>query len=159
MRTSIIKKNLKKCIQIKVDIVDSDLNENSERKLLNFGHTVGHGIEGYFLDTEAPISHGHAVALGMCAEAYISMIREDLTKEEYKGIENVLTRVYPFIKLNDSDTNAIIQLIHNDKKNESGKIYSVLLQGIGSSSYHNELTEKELGEALLHISMLSDIYN
>ena len=150
---------IEKCIQIKVNIVDGDLNENGERKLLNFGHTVGHGIEGYFLDSAAPISHGHAVALGMCAEAYISMIREDLSKDEYKEIENVLTRVYPFVKLNDIDTNGIIELIHNDKKNEAGKIYTVLLQGIGSSTYHNELTEKELGEALLHISMLSDIYN
>ena len=150
---------IEKCIQIKVNIVDGDLNENGERKLLNFGHTVGHGLEGYFLDSAAPISHGHAVALGMCAEAYISMIREDLSKDEYKEIENVLTRVYPFIKLNDIDTNGIIELIHNDKKNEAGKIYSVLLQGIGSSKYHNEVTEKELGEALLHISMLSDIFN
>ena len=112
--------------------------------MLNFGHTVGHGIEGYFLDSVAPISHGHAVALGMCAEAYISMIRENLSKDEYKEIENVLTRVYPFIKLNDIDTNGIIELIYNDKKNEAGKIYTVLLQGIGSSTYHNEVTEKSL---------------
>lgn len=150
---------IEKCIQIKVNIVDGDLNENGERKLLNFGHTVGHGIEGYFMDSAAPISHGHAVALGMCAEAYISMIRKGISKDEYKVIQNVLTRVYPFIKLNDRDTNGIIELIHNDKKNESGKIFTVLLHGIGSSTYHNEVTEKELGEALLHISMLSDIYN
>ena len=81
------------------------------------------------------------------------------TPKKTLKIENVLTRVYPFIKLNDIDTNGIIELIHNDKKNEAGKIYTVLLQGIGSSRYHNEVTEKELGEALLHISMLSDIYN
>ena len=49
--------------------------------------------------------------------------------------------------------------MYNDKKNESGKIYSVLLNGIGSSTFHNELLESEIGKALLHISMLSDIYN
>jgi 3-dehydroquinate synthetase len=49
--------------------------------------------------------------------------------------------------------------MYNDKKNESGKIYSVLLKEIGVSTFHNELSEKEIGKALLHISMLSDIYN
>ena len=150
---------IEKCIQIKVDIVDGDLHENGERKLLNFGHTVGHAIEGYFLDSAAPVSHGHAVALGMCAEAYLSMNKGMLAKDDYKIIEKVLTRVYPFIKFADADTKAIIDLMHNDKKNEAGIIYGVLLQGIGLSSYHNKLSEKELGEALLHISMLSDIYN
>jgi 3-dehydroquinate synthase len=147
-----------KCIQIKVDIVDGDLYEKASRKLLNFGHTVGHAIEGYFLES-VPISHGHAVALGMCAEAYLSMDRGDLSKEEYKQIEGVLTRVYPFIKFSDEDTKSIIELMYNDKKNESGKIYSVLLKEIGVSTFHNELSEKEIGKALLHISMLSDIYN
>jgi 3-dehydroquinate synthase len=147
-----------KCIQIKVDIVDGDLYEKAERKLLNFGHTVGHAIEGFFLES-VPISHGHAVALGMCAEAYLSMDKGKLSKEEYKQIEQVLTRVYPFIKFTDEDTKAIIKLMYNDKKNESGKIYSVLLNGIGSSTFHNELLESEIGKALLHISMLSDIYN
>ena len=147
-----------KCIQIKVDIVDGDLYEKAERKLLNFGHTVGHAIEGYFLES-VPISHGHAVALGMCAEAYLSMDKVGLSKKEYKQIEEVLTRVYPFIKFTDEDIKAIIKLMYNDKKNESGKIYSVLLHGIGSSTFHNELLESEIGKALLHISMLSDIYN
>ena len=147
-----------KCLKIKVDIVDNDLYEKGERKLLNFGHTVGHAIEGYFLNS-VPISHGHAVALGLCAESFLSMGRGLLSKEEYKEIESVLTRVYPFIKFSDADTNAIIQLMYNDKKNQSGKIYSVLIDSIGCSSYHNELNEKEIGAALLHISMLSDILN
>jgi len=95
----------------------------------------------------------------MCAEAYLSMNMGILAKDDYKIIEKVLTRVYPFIKLADADTKAIIELMHNDKKNEAGKIYCVLLQGIGLSSYHNELSENQIGEALLHISMLSDIYN
>ena len=113
----------------------------------------------HYLAKSFDIAIFRSMEINLNTNYVISMIREDLSKDEYKEIENVLTRVYPFIKLNDIDTNGIIELIHNDKKNEAGKIYTVLLQGIGSSTYHNEVSEKELGEALLHISMLSDIYN
>ena len=147
-----------KCIQIKVAIVDSDMNEKGLRKILNYGHTFGHAIEGYFLRT-TPVQHGHAVGIGICAEAFVSMNRGLISKEEYKEIENVMSRVFPFIKFSDDDTKAIIQLMYNDKKNESGKIFSVLLDGIGKASYHNEISEKEIGDALLHISMLSDTLN
>jgi len=149
---------INRCIQIKVSIVDEDSNEAGLRKILNFGHTFGHAIEGYFMRT-TPVHHGHAVGIGICAEAFVSMNRELITKEEYKEIESVMRRVYPFIKFSDDDTKAIIQLMYNDKKNESGKIFSVLLDGIGKASYHNELSENEIGEALLHISMLSDALN
>jgi 3-dehydroquinate synthase len=149
---------IENCIQLKVDIVDGDLYELGERKILNFGHTFGHAIEGHFLET-SPLSHGHAVAIGICAESFVSMNRGLLTKEHYKEIESVLTRVYPFITFTDADVKSIIELMYNDKKNESGKIFSVLLHGIGECSYHNELLEKEIGEALFHVSMLSDALN
>ena len=149
---------IEKCIQLKVDIVDGDLHELGERKILNFGHTFGHAIEGYFLET-SPLSHGHAVAIGICAESFVSMNRGLLTKEHYKEIESVLTRIYPFISFTDTDVKSIIELMYNDKKNESGKIFSVLLHEIGECSYHNELSEEEIGEALFHVSMLSDTLN
>ena len=50
-------------VRIKSEIVEKDPTEKGPRKLLNFGHTIGHGIEGYFLENEAPIAHGHAGAL------------------------------------------------------------------------------------------------
>lgn len=149
---------IEKCIQIKVDIVDEDMNEKGPRKILNYGHTFGHAIEGYFMRA-TPVDHGHAIGMGICAEAFVSMNRDLISKEEYKEIENVMSRVFPFIKFSDDDTKAIIQLMYNDKKNESGKIFSVLLDGIGKATYHNEISEKEIGEALLHISMLSEILN
>ena len=149
---------IEKCIQLKMDIVDRDLNELGERKILNFGHTFGHAIEGHFLET-SPLSHGHAVALGICAESFVSMNRGLLSKASYKEIESVLTRVYPFITFTDADVKSIIQLMYNDKKNEGGKIFSVLLHKIGECSYHNEISENEIGEALFHVSMLSDTLN
>ena len=53
----------------------------------------------------------------------------------------------------------IISLMYNDKKNEGGKIFSVLLESIGKGNYHNELSEKDIREALLHISLLAESLN
>ena len=149
---------IEKCVQIKVDISDGDLFEKGERKLLNFGHTFGHAIEGFKLQTE-PISHGHAVGIGMCAECYVSMTRGLLSKADFHKIQALLIKTYPFLTFTEECIQEIISLMYNDKKNEGGKIFCVLLQAIGKGSYHNELSEKEIREALLHISLLSESLN
>ena len=146
--------NIEKCIQIKVEISEKDLQDVGERMLLNFGHTFGHAIEGYLLET-SPISHGHAVGIGMCAESYISMQRGLLLKEDFDDIQEILIRTYPFIEFEESAIDGILELMYNDKKNEDGKILSVLLTSIGSASFRNEIIEDEVRLALKHLSMLS----
>jgi 3-dehydroquinate synthase len=146
--------NIEKCIQIKVEISEKDLQDVGERMLLNFGHTFGHAIEGYLLES-SPISHGHAVGIGMCAESYISMQRGMLLKEDFDDIQVMLLRTYPFIEFDESEIDGILELMYNDKKNEDGKILSVLLTSIGSASFHNEIMEDEIRLALRYVSMLS----
>jgi len=65
-------KLIEAAIQIKSDIVDRDYKEQGERKKLNFGHTVGHSIEGYLLEKEVEITHGECVAWGILVESYLS---------------------------------------------------------------------------------------
>jgi len=149
---------IEKCVQIKVDISDRDLFEKGERKLLNFGHTFGHAIEGYRLQTD-PISHGHAVGIGMCAESYVSMKRGLLSQDEFHRLQALLVKTYPFLTFSADCIQEIISLMYNDKKNEGGKIFSVLLECIGKGIYHNELSEKEIREALQHISLLAESLN
>jgi 3-dehydroquinate synthase len=60
---------------------------------LNFGHTIGHAIEGFMLDTNT-VSHGHAVGIGMLAESYLSYKRELLNENDWIQIEKVLTTVF-----------------------------------------------------------------
>ena len=145
-------------VKIKNEIVASDPNEKGERKILNFGHTIGHALESYFLD-KTPISHGHAVALGMCAEAFISMKRTLLSKEEFKDIQTTITASFPMISLNADEVSAVISLMYQDKKNESGKILGSILDGIGSCIFDVELSEKEIGESLFHLSLLANPLN
>tara|TARA_B100001287_G_C22684812_1_gene532672 strand:+ start:1543 stop:2622 length:1080 start_codon:yes stop_codon:yes gene_type:complete len=149
---------IERCVQIKVNISDRDLLEKGERKLLNFGHTFGHAIEGYKLNSD-PISHGHAVGIGMFAESYVSMKRGLLSKNEFHRIQAVLIKTYPFMAFSEQCIQEIISIMYNDKKNECGKIYTVLLEAIGKGVYHNEVSEEEIREALLHISFLHESLN
>lgn len=134
-------------ILIKNTIVIEDPFDKGLRKKLNFGHTIGHGLEGYFLDKD-PISHGYAVALGMLAEAFISFKRNYLTLTEFTEIENIISNTYLPIDLSDADFSEICKLIQNDKKNKEGKIKCVLLVGIGQSVIDKEIQMEEVLFAL-----------
>ena len=145
-------------IKIKTDIIDLDPKEGGLRKILNFGHTIGHALESYFLD-KTPISHGHAVALGMCAEAFISWKQNRISKSEFQEIEATITASFPMISLDADDVNKVIEFMYQDKKNESGKILCSLLNGIGNCDYNISISEKESGDALFHLSLLASRAN
>jgi len=125
---------------------------------LNFGHTIGHALESYFLDKTA-ISHGHAVALGMCAESFISLKRNWISKEVFRDIEATITASFPMISLNADEVSTVISLMYQDKKNEAGKILGSLLNGVGSCLYDIELSEEEISESLFHLSLLANPLN
>lgn len=139
-----------RAVEIKNNIVLQDPIEKGLRKILNYGHTVGHGIEGYFLDKDA-IDHGHAVALGMLVEAYISLKRNKLDKLEFERIESVIIAWFPLILIHIEDIPHIIDIMHNDKKNHSNKIQCCLLEKIGECSFDNAVSEHEFSDALIYL--------
>lgn len=134
-------------IEIKREIVENDPFEESTRKTLNFGHTIGHAIEGYMLDKN-PIPHGYAVAIGMLAETYLSMKKEMLSKAEFAEVEFILTEIFPVLPIEPSEFSAIIRLMKNDKKNTGDTINCSLLKRIGECEINCIVTEKEVIEAL-----------
>jgi 3-dehydroquinate synthase len=144
--------------KIKASIIEEDPNEGGLRKILNFGHTVGHALESFFMDNTT-ISHGHAVALGMCAESYISFKKNRITSSEFKEIERTITTSFPMISLAPDAIEKVIQLMYQDKKNDKGRICCTLLNGIGSANYDMILNEEEIAMALLHLSLLAKISN
>ena len=145
--------NIKRSVLIKTNIVDSDPEEKGVRKLLNFGHTIGHALESYFL-MSTPISHGHAVALGMVAESFISWKKGMLTEHDFRAIETSITASFPMIFLEPDAVQNVVNLLHQDKKNEQGRILSTLLSDIGVGVYNQEITEEEAALSLLHLSIL-----
>lgn len=132
-------------IEIKNEIVMQDPTENGIRKTLNFGHTLGHAIESYFLENEnkKTLLHGEAIAVGMILESYISWKKTLLTEEEYYQIKSTINSIFEVIEFNENDLQPILDLLIHDKKNEYGEIQFSLLEGIGKSKI-NQKVDTEL---------------
>ena len=125
---------IKPSIQIKSNVVSEDPKEKGLRKILNFGHTLGHAIESHFLThtTKNKLLHGEAIAIGMVLEAYLSTQLVGLTHEEAKDIKDTFARFYPHVDFTSEEINGILELLRHDKKNKAGRINFVLLKSIGS---------------------------
>lgn len=134
-----------KSIEIKNDIVLQDPTENGIRKALNFGHTLGHAIEGYFLENEhkTTLLHGEAIAAGMILESYISMQKNLLSLLEYHEIKTGIKNIFENIIFEENDLVPILDLLIHDKKNEYGNIQFALLDGIGNTKI-NQSVDNEL---------------
>jgi len=141
-------------IEIKNSIVLSDPLEKEARKKLNFGHTVGHAIEGYFLDTEDQIAHGHAVAIGMLGESYISLMREMLSQAEFDEIEKLILKHFDIPVLSEELIDDLFDLMLNDKKNTGGKVRCTLLTGIGTSVVNQSIDKEDLRSILNYLGKL-----
>ncbi|MHA3787876.1 3-dehydroquinate synthase [Flavobacterium hauense] len=122
-------------IVIKNSIVEQDPTEKGIRKALNFGHTIGHAIESYFLDNteRETLLHGEAIAIGMIIESYLSLETGLITKEEFAEIKNIINDIFEKVDFDDNDVSEIIKLLVHDKKNVSGEVQFVLLEKIGKT--------------------------
>ncbi|MGB6268911.1 MAG: 3-dehydroquinate synthase [Olleya sp.] len=119
-------------VLIKKDIVEQDPTEQNLRKSLNFGHTLGHAIESFYLNHKTKaLLHGEAIAIGMILEAYLSNQLLDFPAEKAKQIKNNTIKVYGKVDIPEKDYAAIIELMKFDKKNEKGTVNFALLQAIG----------------------------
>lgn len=119
-------------IEIKNEIVVADPYESGMRKILNFGHTLGHAIESYFLeDHEKTLLHGEAIAIGLVLETYISHRLLGLSTVQLEDVSSVVKKLYPKTFFGKSDIHGVINLLIYDKKNRDGKVLFVLLEDFG----------------------------
>lgn len=141
-------------VAIKSHITSQDLTENGIRKTLNFGHTLGHAIESYFLENyEKPtMLHGDAVAVGIILESYISFKQNLLPQSDYLHIKSVLENIYPIPEFSETDVEKIFELLIFDKKNSHGKINFVLLKTIGQAIIDQTVSKQTIVKAFSHLS-------
>jgi 3-dehydroquinate synthase len=139
---------IRRNIEVKSRIVSKDeLDRNGDRALLNFGHTVGHGIEragGYerFL-------HGEAISLGMVAASHISVKRAGLPAEQHDAIVDVLARFDLPTRLSPDVSRAqIMDALKFDKKFQQGQIRFVVTPRIGNAYLSSEVTLQDIQDAL-----------
>jgi 3-dehydroquinate synthase len=135
-------------LKVKHNIVEEDPKEKGVRKLLNYGHTIGHALEGYFIESE--FSHGWAIVCGMIMENYLSFKIGLLDKNSQDKIEKDLLTYYSLPDLTNVDLKAVIELMQHDKKNTQGKINCSLLKSVGNCTFDNYVTEEKILEVLMH---------
>ena len=144
---------IKAAAQIKTAVVKADLYDTGIRKMLNFGHTLGHAIESFSLAHDAnPLSHGEAMGIGMVAEAYLSLKKMGFDKAEYQKVATLLSSLVDMPKYKLKDMEELLQYIYADKKNANGEIRCVLLQAIGQAAIDVVLTDTEVCDALMHLA-------
>lgn len=135
-------------VGVKAKVVSEDPYERGLRKILNFGHTLGHAIESHFLVSpdKTRLLHGEAIAIGMVLEAYLSTEILGLPLKDSQEIKAVFGKIYSKVSFDVATISAVISLLTHDKKNESGNILFVLLEKIGkpvwNQSVSNELIHK-----------------
>lgn len=148
----IVTRNLK----IKKAVVESDPFEKNIRKILNFGHTIGHAIESLSVENdENPLLHGEAIAIGMICEAYLSYKQVGLPKEELEDIVKTLKSHFNYYDLFKLNIDLVWEIMTYDKKNENGKVLCVLLKKIGKPEWDITLEKSDLLDS---INFYSEIY-
>lgn len=139
---------IRRNIEIKARIVASDEHETTgERALLNFGHTIGHGIEaaaGY-----GTLLHGEAISLGLVAACGISIAKAGLDPAEARRITALLEQYHLPVRLPDGiPTKSILAALKADKKFEEGSIRFVLCPRLGEAFVSKDVTMEDISDAV-----------
>ncbi|WP_026950365.1 3-dehydroquinate synthase [Algoriphagus mannitolivorans] len=139
---------IQKSVAIKKTVVTADPKENGLRKILNFGHTIGHAFESYFLDSANHLLHGEAIALGMIAEGYLSVKKCGMSSEDLEILTKTLLGIYGKVNFDLNQLDPILDLCIQDKKNEGNTLMFSLLKSIGDCTYNIPVTREEILEAI-----------
>jgi 3-dehydroquinate synthase len=141
--------HIRHSVSIKSQVVTEDPFERGLRKILNYGHTLGHAIETHFLEhpTKNRLLHGEAIAIGMVMEAELSCRTTNLTVDERDLIKTVFSSIYDPVHFEESDVTAIKGLLKHDKKNQSDQVRFVLLQAIGKTVIDCLVSEEDINAA------------
>ena len=135
-------------VAIKDYFVFEDPNEKNIRKALNFGHTVGHALESFSLQSLDPILHGYAIAYGMIAELYLSYKVCNFPIELMNELSVWLLSVYGTYEINEQKFSALFDLMTHDKKNEGKRLNITLLPSSGKVMIDQNCSREIIFEAL-----------
>jgi 3-dehydroquinate synthase len=142
---------------IKAEVVTGDPREAGSRKLLNFGHSIGHAMEAFALESrDRSLLHGEAVAIGMICATWLSCRFGLLERDVMNTVEEHLMDLFPPFHLKASDHHRLIELMRNDKKNTDDGFRFILLTGIGSARIDVPVNAAQVAEAVEHYRLLTN---
>ena len=134
-----------RCAKLKADVVVEDEREGGKRRILNFGHTIGHALETHFgFET---LRHGEAVAYGMLAAGKLSNEDGKLEIEDFELLQATIKKL-PLPKLPEFDVENILKIIQRDKKVKDRKINFVLLEAIGKTVIVDSIEKESIIKAM-----------
>jgi 3-dehydroquinate synthase len=139
------------CCRIKAEVVTADERESGHRRVLNFGHTVGHALEA--ITGYRRFRHGEAIAHGMLAAAHISQARGALGADELRRLTDLIRRTTRLPSVRDLRVGRALEVIRRDKKVDRGRLHFVLARGIGGTSLVTDVGDAELTAAMRRIGM------
>ena len=142
---------IKKSIEAKKEITENDTTEQGRRKILNFGHTIGHAIETYLLDTQESITHGEGVALGMLSALFLSEKYLNLNPEITLYYKKIYRQNFNRIDLKDLPIEKLLEIMRHDKKNQGGDIRFVLIEDYGKPVYDVVVKPEDIVESITYL--------
>lgn len=145
---------LKHSVSFKARVTQEDPKEKGLRKILNAGHTIGHAVESLLLSSGKRILHGEAIAIGLISEAFIARERKMLREEEFAMICAYITRIFGKISLTETEIKDSSKMTLQDKKNKDNRVLCVLLDGIGTCKWDQEITLTEVTDSLRYYNSL-----
>ncbi|HFB61681.1 MAG TPA: 3-dehydroquinate synthase [Bacteroidetes bacterium] len=135
-------------VQDKITVVEKDKHESGWRKILNFGHTVGHALETFLMKTDHPATHGEAVAAGMICATRISEEWAGFPRAGSRDIYRMIDRNFRRLLFSEKDIPALLLLMRQDKKNKGGKLHFTLLKRPGEAVPDIKVPEESVEESL-----------
>lgn len=142
-------------VSVKERIILADPTEQGLRKVLNFGHTIGHAIEEMYARQQKSVPHGYCVLWGMVAELYLSVTQLGCPREPLRQLTHCMVTYYGRPECNCRQQNALLQWMYQDKKNRTAdRINFTLLRAIGSPVIDQTPDETAINEALDYLFSL-----
>lgn len=143
----VIEKCLYNCCRIKKEIIEEDTLEKGRRRILNFGHTIGHALESL---THYQLPHGQAVAVGLLVESYLCVLIGKISKEVLDRIYSLITQYgIPISVPEYFSPEHLLEAMVLDKKSSKGVPRFVTIEAIGSPSYHDSQFCIEIDKKLI----------
>jgi 3-dehydroquinate synthase len=137
--------------RIKAEVVTEDERESDRRRVLNFGHTVGHALEA--VTKYRRFRHGEAIAFGMLAAADLAAARGALAERERQALVRLITQLGPLPPIGDLKISETLDVIRRDKKVVRGRLHFVIAIEIGVTMTIDDVTEEELGTVLARLGL------
>jgi 3-dehydroquinate synthase len=137
--------------RIKADVVSKDEREGGLRRILNFGHTVGHALEA--VTRYRRFRHGEAIAYGMLAAADLAVARGALADRERQALAALIAKLGPLPPIADLSIADVMDAVRRDKKVVNGRLHFVIAIEIGATTTVDDVTETELRGVLQRLGL------